>query len=167
MSLRAIAGGSPKSSPRLQQDMRSPKKIQSALKTYVHTFGRLIISWKHAEGEVQRLLDKLLECTSVMASVDKTVLSMSARKLFLAFPDARDLVRGNIVRECEQLIVQVKFFSRSMQDTLLAMRFTADGAYQDIVGASCEHVQDGVFTVDHVLDIQHLYSLYSQVYTRD
>jgi hypothetical protein len=92
---------------------------------------------------------------------------MSARKLFLAFPDARDLVRGNIVRECEQLIVQVKFFSRSMQDTLLAMRFTADGAYQDIVGASCEHVQDGVFTVDHVLDIQQLYSLYSQVYTRD
>ena len=132
-----------------------PKKLQSALKSSVQTFGRHIISFQHDASEMHRILRKLVHNLSTIESVENTKLEPLSNQFFSNFDDnVRDRVISQIMKECEGLLAQLRSFLRTLGDVAIAMKFTAQNVYSDVVDLDPSQFSGSVFNEDHMLSIQ-------------
>lgn len=131
------------------------KKLQSVLKTSVQTFGKHILSFQHDASEMHRILRKLVDNLSTIDSVEKTKLDPFSNQFFGKFDEGvRDRIISQIMRECEGLLAQLRSFLRSLGDVAIAMKFTAQDVYCDVVDLDPSQFSGTVFNEDHMLSIQ-------------
>ena len=107
-------------------------------------------------GEMQKILTKLIENNEVKNAIDRSKHDFVSNGVFENYFMARDVVICQIMKESEGLVAQLRSFQRSLGDVVVAMKFTSEDVYKQVVGLPCSSLSGGggVFTADHALSIQ-------------
>ena len=149
------AGSIASASPSSHCGQSGPKKIQSVLKSSVQSFGKHILSFQHDESEMHKLLHRLVHNIDVIDSIERTKLNASSNLFFEKFDEGiTDRVIGQIIKECEGLLSQLRSFLRTLGDVTIAMKFTAQNVYNDVVDLNPKQFSGTVFNEDHMLSVQ-------------
>ena len=131
------------------------RKLQSALKISVNTFGKHILSFQHDSSEMHRVLRKLVHNLSIIDSVKSTKLNPLSNQFFEIFDRGmRDNVISQVMVECEGLLAQLRSFLRTLGDVAIAMKFTAQNAYHEVLDLDPSVFSGTIFNEDHMLSIQ-------------
>ena len=87
--------------------------------------------------------------------MNSTKLNPLSNQFFESFDRGiRDNVISQIMVECEGLLAQLRSFLRTLGDVAVAMKFTAQNAYYEVLDLDPSVFSGTIFNEDHVLSIQ-------------
>ena len=139
----------------------------------VGTFVKLMGNWTQDVAQIAALLRNVGHALATLEAVQRLQNRHPNNvPLFDAmFPDACGLLVGRIHEDVEFTLHQLKQHTTGLGDVVVAMRMAADDAAATATNETTMAMgagggDDGVFTFDHLLDIQQLGAQYVLEYER-
>ena len=146
------------------------KRKQQEVKTMVGMFVKLMGNWAQDVAQIEALLRNVGHAMSTLEAVQRLQNRHPKNvPLFdVMFPNACGLLVGRVHADVEAMLHQMKQHATGLGDVVVAMRMVADEAATAAAneGALALGNDGGVFTFDHLLDIQQLGAQYVLEYER-
>lgn len=139
------------------------KKFQSQMKTCVHSYGNLIMTWINTGEQVVILLNYCKELLMKKNSIVRTLVDSPF--ILKIFGDNHKYINNqlctSIHREIEHSLTQIVSFQRRLKDILYAMILSYDEMQSMITHEGVDIFQnEGIYQLDHFFSIQRLHRGY-------
>jgi len=139
------------------------KKFQSQMKTCVHNYGNLIMTWMNTGEQVVILLNYCKELLMKKTSIVRTLVDSPF--ILKIFKDNHKNINNqlctSIHREIEHSLIQIVSFQRRLKDILCAMILAYDEMQSMITHEGVDIFQDdGIYQLGHFFSIQRLHRGY-------